>query len=69
MAPTTLASPIANRSMGARPGLIAAYCHTFRLDSSFSCSRSGSNPARTIDDLPLPELPTTAMKWLVRSSR
>ena len=46
----------ANRSHDRPPALLV------------SASRSGNSPARTREDLPLPELPTTPMNWL-RSSR
>ena len=63
-----LASAPASRAIGALPGR-----NSFQIDRrppglAFSSFNSGSRPARTRDDFPLPEVPTTAMKRL-RSTR
>ena len=56
-----VASWLASERSGSLPGVKVRTCH-WLLAGKASAARSGSNPARTSEDLPLPEAPTRATK-------
>jgi hypothetical protein len=57
-----LASRLASRCNGASPGRISRHSQLRPPVSPVSMSNSGNSPARTSEDFPLPELPTTVTK-------
>ena len=55
--------------MGLPPGRMTAISQALPAWAMPPPSTAGSRPARTSDDLPLPEVPTTATRRLVRNRR